>query len=624
MLIPALLLSSLNGCSKPQAETGIKDKPEVINANIGSIAHIIQSGVIEVRGFGIVAGLNGTGSSECPEELRKKLMTQIKVEMQDLNSINPRAFINSKNTAVVEVRGLIPPIASKGDMFDLRVAPLANTQTTSLEGGRLYTTTMVKQEKFVVFGRHLQTQAIARGPIFINKLSDRNPNSKEDFIISGGKAVEGINIIMLLEKPNYYTARLITDLINDKFDIGTADGVGPGEIHINIPNKYHHEKQKFLAMIRAIYLGNNPRLHQERLNSLIRDLVTNEDKLSPEIALEVTGNSALSKLAPLLSHPDEKVRFHASRCMLNIGDDRSLKTLRKIIENQNSPFRIEAIKAVGRGARRNEAITILSNSLSDKDFEINLAVYEELRKLRGINVTRSVVAGDFYLDTVRHRGKNCIYVSRKGTPKIVIFGEGLECAKNMFVKSSNDDITINARYGDKFVSIWRNNPKKHGIIGPLKSTYKVTDVIKTLGELPKVPIELKKLPGLAIPYYEICALLEKMCKTGVIDAEFIAGDLPEFANAKPADSTPTIPGFESGPGTGSITPPVKDKEQADPDAWKKLIEGKNIQENKPETELGPDNTDDWKTLLEEEKPKRRIKKQEDLENTDSWKRLLED
>ena len=177
LLVPALFSLSLSGCQKPQVKEGIEDRPEVINATIGSLGKILQTGILEVHGFGIVAGLNGTGSSQCPEELRKKLIAQIKVEMTDLKGINPKAFINSKNTAVVEVRGMIPPIASRGDVFDLRVGPLDNSQTSSLEGGRLFTTKLVKQEPFIIFSRHLTTQALAEGPIYVNKLSDRKSDT---------------------------------------------------------------------------------------------------------------------------------------------------------------------------------------------------------------------------------------------------------------------------------------------------------------------------------------------------------------------------------------------------------------------------------------------------------------
>lgn len=593
LLIPALFFLSLTGCQKPIADNnGDIEKPEIINGTIGSLAKIWQSGVLEVRGFGIVAGLNGTGSSECPPDLRKKLISQIKVEMQDLERINPNAFINSLNTAVVEVRGMIPPIASKGDVFNLRVAPLANTQTSSLKGGRLFLTKLVKHEPLIDFSRHLTPLAIAEGPIFINKLSDRNPNAVGDYIISGGRAIEGIRATMILHKANFYTASVIRDSINEKFGPGTADAKSKGEILLKIPAKYRYQKQKFLAMVNLLYISSDPVLHQKRVDSLVKDLAENENKLTPELALEVTGNSVIKKIAPLLTHPNEAVRFHTARCMLNLSNDRALTTLKEIIEDKNSPYRIEAIKAVGRGAIKNDATAILSSVLNSKDFEISMAVYEEMRKLRDFSVDRNIVAGDFYLDMVMYRGENRIYVSRKGTAKIIIFGEQLECAKNLFVQSNDKEITINARKGDKVVSMWRKNPKKSGDVGPLKSTFKVKDVIRTLGELSTVSARERKRPGLAIPYYEICALLEKMCKNGDINAKFIASDLPYFPNIDPARLPQNTPRLNEKPVKDTETPGIEDK-------W--------------------ENTEEWKNLLDEETPK----EENNLENSEEWRNLLD-
>jgi len=613
LLIPALFLLALTGCQKPVDRNNLDiEKPEVINGTIGSLAKIWPSGIPEVRGFGIVAGLNGTGSSECNPELRKKLVSQIKVELQEVGGINPNVCINSHNTAVVEVRGIIPTIASKGDVFDLRVAPLASTQTSSLKGGRLFPTKLVRHEQVLDFSQYLTPVAIAEGPIFINKLADRNPNSAEDYIISGGRAIEGIRATMLLNRPNFYTASVIRNLINEKFGPNTADAKSKGEIHLNIPLKYRHEKRKFLTMVNLLYIGSDPILQQKRVDSLVKDLAENKDKLTPETALEVTGNSIISKIAPLLTHPDEAVRFHTARCMLNIGDDRALKTLRAIIEDKNSPYRIEAIKAVGRGAMKNDATAILSRVINSKNIEISMAVYEEMRKLGDFSVNRQIVAGDFFLDTVMYRGENRIYVSRKGTPKIVIFGEQLECAKNLFVQSSDKDITINARRGDKFVSIWRKNPKKRGVVGPLKSTFSVKGIIRTLGELSTVSAKERKRPGLAIPYYQICAILEKMCNSGAIDAKFVAGDLPYFQNIDPSGLPQNTPRLNGRPAREDVTPGNDTK-------WKNADELKNLlDEETSKEDNNLDNPEEWKNLL-----KKAPEKESNLENSEEWRNLLD-
>ena len=78
--------------------------------------------------------------------------------------------INSPNTAVVEIFGTIPTLAAKGEPFDLLIAPLPGTQTTSLAGGRLYTTELSALERFFGYGQYSKTVALGSGPVFINKL----------------------------------------------------------------------------------------------------------------------------------------------------------------------------------------------------------------------------------------------------------------------------------------------------------------------------------------------------------------------------------------------------------------------------------------------------------------------
>ncbi len=530
LLIIALFCLSFAGCQSDSAtQLGKPLNPEEINTTIGTLAIIYQTGATEVRGFGIVAGLAGTGSDECDPDLRKKLIKQIKVEMTDRKSINPDAFINSNNTAVVEVYGLMPPVASKGDSFDLRVAPLSN-QTTSLSGGYLYTTNLVEHNKLLNFSMFLNTIAHARGAIYIDQLSDRNQGIVGGYILSGGQVAEDLRFMMQMHNEDFLLTNMIRGLINEKFGSGTANAKTSGEIRLTIPEKYRHDKPKFFAMVRLLYLGNDPVLRRNRILSLVSDLRSNNDKLSPEIALEAIGKSVVGELLPLLSDSDESVRFHAARCLLNMKEDRALKTLQAIIDNPASKFRVDAIKAVGSGANRNDTVAMLNKHLQSEDFDVAFAVYDELRKVRDISVARHYVANDFILDTVMCGGPKRVYVTRQGVPRIVIFGAPINCANNLFVQSDNGDIIINSREGDNLISISRKNPKGSGIIGPLFSSFKVKDLIQTLGEVPKVDPKTMKRPGLAIPYCQIIAILEKMCRTNAIDAKFAAGKLPVFPN----------------------------------------------------------------------------------------------
>jgi len=86
----------------------------------------------KIEGVALVSNLNGTGSAAKPGELRKRLLR----ELETINTPLPaEELLQSKNTEMVLVKGLLPAGVRKGDRFDLEVFPLNETDATSLEGG---------------------------------------------------------------------------------------------------------------------------------------------------------------------------------------------------------------------------------------------------------------------------------------------------------------------------------------------------------------------------------------------------------------------------------------------------------------------------------------------------------
>ena len=133
------LLIGLYGCGPEVKEPEFEpEQPPNLDATVGEFGELFHYSAVVVKGYGIVAGLPGTGSSECPPDLRRALVKDILRETDSGATINPNKFIDSLDTAVVEIYGTIPPIASKGDRFDVQVVAFSSTQTTSLAGGALY------------------------------------------------------------------------------------------------------------------------------------------------------------------------------------------------------------------------------------------------------------------------------------------------------------------------------------------------------------------------------------------------------------------------------------------------------------------------------------------------------
>ncbi len=521
-VLGVVLLVFAAGCPIEQPQQDIQQaiNPET---TIGSVSRIHFFEAIPVRGIGIVAGLPGTGSSECPKEVREELEKYIWKQVPASGMINPRNFIESTNTAVVEIFGVIPSLATEKDTFDVAIRPLSSSQTTSLDGGHLYSAELKELGRLVriqQFSKFSKTLATVEGPIYSNKLQ-----TNEDglwYVLGGARIIHTPRITLVLENPDFIVANAIRNRINERFGAKTAVPVSEGEIVIQIPDRYVSQKERYLQMIRSLQLGDNPSMKETRIRSLIQDFLANPGDESFEVALEAVGKPALNFLAEHLQHPDEAIRFRVSRCMLNIGDDRALSPLRKMLLDPASSFRTQAVEVIGQSAKPSDARAILMVALADTDFQVRLKAYEMLFFMRSPVIKRKIVAGDLVVDSVITPGPKIIYVYQQKTPRIVLFGAPVYCADNLFVQSDDGTVTINAKPGDKFLSVSRKHPHRPRVLGPISAGYEVSSLIETLGELSEVNNRLKSRPGLAVSYAEIIPMLKKMCEIDAIPAQFIA------------------------------------------------------------------------------------------------------
>jgi len=482
---------------------------------------------IPIEGYGLVGGLNGTGSAECPPQIRTYLRQYILTQLPE-RKIDVEEFINSPDTAVVLLEGIMPAAASKNQYFDVRVTALPGTQTISLEDGWLYKAELQAKG---TFGISTRVVAHAEGPIFIDKIGTSTPDTRLGYILAGGSVLEEYRINLVFHRRDYRIASLVRNRLDGRFGYGTAKAISPSRIELKVPAKYKGQKKRFANIIKAMYLDYGPEITEDRIKTFVRKLAVSEDKHETEIALEAIGNESLSKLPVLLNSSDEQVRLRAARCMLNLGSDQGLQTLREIALDGGSANRVEALEAITTAASRNDAAAISRKLLRDQDFDIRLAAYEQLRKLDDIAITQRPVARSFYLEQIAPTEHQAIFVSRSGQPRIVLFGASIRCRENIFVQSSDGNITINAPPGQEYVSIIRKHPRRPDVILQAKSSFELVDIVLALCEEP-LKKDKQAHHGLGISYADMIALLKQMCDKGAAAAEFRAGPLPKILNSK--------------------------------------------------------------------------------------------
>lgn len=276
-----------------------------------------------------------------------------------------------------------------------------------------------------------------------------------------------------------------------------------------------------------MYLNQTPEATKKRISAFIRQLAVSSNKYASEIALEAIGNESIDKLAALLNSSDEQVRLRAARCMLNLGSDLGLDTLREIALNKDSPYRVQALQAITKAGRHKDAAAICRRLLRDADFDIRLAAYEQLRKLDDITIHKKLIGQSFYLEEILPTQYKGIFVTRSGQPRIVLFGAPLYCRDNIFIQSADGSIIINAPAGQKYVSLIRKHPKRPDVVMRLKSSFELSDIIRTLCDEP-IKKDHQDRPGLGVSYADMIALLKQMCQKGAVEAQFRAGPLPKL------------------------------------------------------------------------------------------------
>ncbi|MFI4913058.1 MAG: flagellar basal body P-ring protein FlgI [Sedimentisphaeraceae bacterium JB056] len=523
--------------------TGCGDKKEVdsqltksitedidLNKTIGALGEIYSPSEISVEGYGIVAGLNGKGSSECPPKLREYLTKYIQQMLGNANRYEALQFLNSTDSAVVHIYGRIPAGATTGSKFDLAVEALSTTQTTSLSGGVLYTSDLTASSRLGVSGA--KKLAIGKGAVFIDWNEDDNTDERKGLIIGGGIAYETSKMYIELNDANYKLSGIIRNRINERFGEKTAKARSSEIISLSPPERYAGQHKKFSSLVSAIYLPETNDSLDKRIEALTEALKAPEDKIGAEMGLEAIGRMSLRSLRPLLDDEKEEIRLRAARCMLNIGYEKAINTLIQIAYNADSQKRIEAVEAIRNAPVSKEALSPLRRLLSDADSEVRLAAYEILRDNGDMSISRQMTMAGFTINTVISKGNPLVYVYRQDRPQIVLFGNDIKVQAPLFVKNTATDVTINAASEGGPITLMRQNPTKPGIIGPLESSDKLTDIIFKLTD--NIQNLKRDRSGLGVDYSGTAVIIKELADSGNLNAEFKASPIKEIKQKSPS------------------------------------------------------------------------------------------
>ncbi len=186
-------------------------------------------------GYGLVAGLRGTGDSQQTYFTVQTLANA----MQRMGVLISPGTVEVKNVAAVFITALLPPFARPGATLDVTVSSAGDAK--SLEGGVLLLSAL--------HGPDGKVYAEAQGPLLVggysagNSLNGKQVNTPTVGNVPSGGIVERdtavdlqgfTTVSLLLRNPDFTTARQIADAINQNFHRPVASALDNTRVDVSV------------------------------------------------------------------------------------------------------------------------------------------------------------------------------------------------------------------------------------------------------------------------------------------------------------------------------------------------------------------------------------------------------
>jgi flagellar basal body P-ring protein FlgI len=515
---------------------GGRDVPEVLSNTVGAYGQINGLQPQFVSGYGLVVGLNGTGSGDAPLGVRAMLMDEmlrngVGREGTPLADVTPAQLIDDPNTAVVLVRATIPPAAPKGFRFDALISTLPGTSTTSLEGGTLYTTDL-RRGLTLPGAPDTFPIARARGPVLINPLAappEQGEAPDDDDIVrtvgrvlSGGVVDSRFRPTFRLDSPSHARARAIVQAINARFPQGdrrapSARGMNEDSIELNVPAQYADEPERFFNLV--LHTRVDQRFTEEwarRYVSAIQERPTLSTRVG--YALEALGKSATSYVRQLYDSPEVGPRLSGLRVGAHLRDPLTRPHLEQLALEGSPSQRVDAIGLLAMLPQDRRIDLFLGRLVDDEDIAVRVAAYEALDERFDPRIARVRFRDRFELHVVPAE-RPMIYFTQQGAPKIVLFSD-MRLSREVFVSAWDDRLMVDttgehtsAAAARVFFQDYRSGSS---------SVHTVSDSVAEFVEFlvhdttPEEP-----WPGLNLTYSQTLSALQQLVDASAIDADFV-------------------------------------------------------------------------------------------------------
>ncbi len=557
--------------------------PPILQGTIASEAILDGYNPVVVHGYGLVVGLDGSGSSGIPPAVRAHMIAMaarrgIGSESSGWGSLSPEALLDSFDTAVVVVEGVIPPAATEDRRFDIRIYAYPTSGTTSLEGGRLFTTDLVPVHRPDA-GRRLlpptgsrtpAALATAMGPLFINPFADPASFGADDIdrrqglILNGGTVIRDIPLKLRLLTPSHTRASIIQNALNTRFrqEPGqrnpTARGESDESVVITVPPSFTDQTENFVELVRHTTIR---QAGAEAVAATISRYVQENPAAARAASWrwEALGPRALPVIRPLYETPSELPRLAALRAGAFLDDPLVTPHLIAMTRNGSMESRLQAITLLADMGIDPRIDQVLREMLNADEFETRIEAYEALLKRGDPSVARIMIHDKFVLDVV-DSNKPMVYISQVGLPRIAVFGFDLAVKRPTMLVTWSGQRMIRGDLDKANVEVYyRPRDLLEGStywVGP-----RLSELVQVFGH---TTVADNPLPGLDLSYSEVVSVLYQMWRQGYLEADFrpeqdrilaailrqqrreLVAERPEFDTDVETPTTPSPTGTEAG------------------------------------------------------------------------------
>jgi hypothetical protein len=541
---------ALSGCDDgkappPTPPAATYKGAQYLYGTVGSLTSLRGYEPLYVSGYGLVVGLEGTGSSSTPTYIRSWMTGYMRrmgfgTERFQYQNMSPERILASSTASVVIIEGLIPPGARRGTRFDTLVTALPGTQTTSLRNGELYTfdLSIDGANPRLLFTRPL---AKAGGSIYLDPLIPPSTNGEArmldermGIVLSGGIATEDRKLELLLNQPSWGRSVMIAQAINNRFpppvlreELYYAKAFNDQIINIKIPEGYSNHPERFLDLISYVYVQVAPNGEGEVAQQMAK-ILAKDPKQASSVTLVWIG---LGKLAlPIVQqYYDSNIRhmkLAALEAGVRLGDSSALGDVEhknRIIGLSMSPDpadRILSARLLLPKAELFRAQVALKKLLDDPDQKVRIAAYETLAETGDVIIQRQVIGDPAFprciLDVVPS-SRSMIYITQKDFPRVVIFNPMLGFKSDIAASIWDGRLRLKTKGPNEVATLFYQRPGE--IEGEtLQIAPAVGNLVYALGQQPTAS---NSDPGFAMTYSQVVSALNDLHRQGNIDCEFV-------------------------------------------------------------------------------------------------------